>query len=142
MQALRPLSGGASRHTSSFDLVASDGTAQALIVQVDRGSSRVSPSSVEVEARLLDAASRAGVPVARLVATGRIEDTGQGWLVVERLDGEVLARRLLRDDAWRGARAALAGQCGAALAAIHRIDPATIPGLATRDPVSDPLGIL
>ena len=126
----------------SFDLVEPGGATTPLIVQVDRGSracrrraSRWRPtcSTPRTSPGGAHHAARRG---------GRIEATGQGWLVVERLDGEVLARRLRRADTWRVARAALAAQCGAALAAIHRIDPDDDPRAATRDPVSDPLGIL
>jgi len=40
---------------------------------------------------------------------------------------------LLRDDTYAAARAALAAQCGEALAQIHRIDPGVAPGLDRSD---------
>jgi hypothetical protein len=67
---------------------------------------------------------------------------GTGWLVVERLDGETIPRKILRDPEWEAARAALTDQCGRALAAIHSIDPDAIAGLPRRDPLRDPLPIL
>ncbi|MGH7790603.1 MAG: phosphotransferase family protein, partial [Candidatus Binatia bacterium] len=42
--------------------------------------------------------------------------------LMERVEGETLARRLLRDDAYAPARAAMTAQLGEALARIHRID--------------------
>jgi hypothetical protein len=64
---------------------------------------------------------------------------GPGWIVVERLEGETIPRRILRDGRWAAARDALAAQCGRALAGIHTIDPADIEGLAPADPFADPL---
>jgi aminoglycoside phosphotransferase (APT) family kinase protein len=41
---------------------------------------------------------------------------------MERVEGETIARRLLRDDDYAGARDVMTRQLGAALAAVHRID--------------------
>ncbi len=82
-----------------------------------------------MEGALLRAAAAAGVPVPAVVALGEGDELGAGWLVVERLEGETIPRRILRDDEWAAARAALTAQAGRALAAIHTIDPASIEGL-------------
>jgi aminoglycoside phosphotransferase (APT) family kinase protein len=58
---------------------------------------------------------------------------GPAWLVLERVDGETIPRRILRDAQYAPARSALAGQCGRALAAIHSIDPGNVGGLDTTD---------
>ncbi len=139
---LRRLSGGASRITSSFELVAGDGTVSRLIVQQDRGDGAGQGGRAGTEAALLRAARAAGVPVPGVVASGDAADLGPGWLVVEWLDGETIPRKILRDPEWAGARAALTVQCGRALAAIHSIDPGTIAGLPPRDPLGDPLPLL
>jgi aminoglycoside phosphotransferase (APT) family kinase protein len=140
---LRRLSGGASRLTSSFDLRAADGAHRPLILQQDRGQGIVGPGRVRIEVALLAAAAEAGVPVPRVVTQG---DTGlgldTGWLVVERIDGETIPRKILRDPEWAAARSALTGDCARALAAIHSIDPGRIEGLEARDPLHDPLAIL
>jgi hypothetical protein len=57
-------------------------------------------------------------------------------MVVERIEGETIARRILRDDAYAAARPRLAAQCGDALARIHAIDPAAVPGLAGGDQIA------
>jgi aminoglycoside phosphotransferase (APT) family kinase protein len=77
-----------------------------------------------------------------VVAVGEGDELGASWLVVERLEGETIPRKILRDDAWAAARRALTDQAGAALAAIHRIDPATIDGLPPADPLGDPVPLL
>jgi aminoglycoside phosphotransferase (APT) family kinase protein len=140
---LRRLSGGASRVTSSFDLEMVDGGRRPLILQQER-SAGGQAGRVHVEAALLEAARRSGVPVPTVVASGDGEAEGlqTDWLVVDRIEGETIPRKLLRDDEWGNARVGLAGQCGQALAAIHTIDPDTITGLARRDPLRNPLPIL
>jgi aminoglycoside phosphotransferase (APT) family kinase protein len=132
---LRRLSGGASRVTSAFELERVDGTRRPLILQVDRGGGISKGTGVETEAQLLRAAHAAGVPVPDVVGAGALSGGDRGWLVVDRLDGETIPRRILRDPEWAAARAALTAQCGAALAAIHRIDPVTIDGLPPSDPL-------
>jgi Ser/Thr protein kinase RdoA (MazF antagonist) len=67
------------------------------------------------------------------------DPVGAGWLVVERLEGETIPRKILRDDEWAAARQQLGAQCGQALAAIHDIGPDSIEGLPPRDPLADPL---
>jgi aminoglycoside phosphotransferase (APT) family kinase protein len=139
--ALRRLSGGASRITSAFDLESGDGARRPLILQMDRGG----PSQqgrVRMEAALLRAAAAAGVPVPDVVALGERDELGASWLVVERLDGETIPRKILRDEEWATARQALTSQAGRALAAVHTVDPAGIEGLPPADPLGDPLPFL
>ena len=150
VQDLRPLSGGASRLTSSFDLRADKAEGggatpvRRLILQLDRGDGLAQGGRADTEAALLRAAHDAGVPVPSVVAVGDGVDDGlgAGWLVVERLEGETIPRKILRDPEWSGARQALTQQCARALAAIHTIDPASIEGLPARDPFRDPLPFL
>jgi aminoglycoside phosphotransferase (APT) family kinase protein len=148
---LRRLSGGASRVTSAFDLTnpGHDGT-RALVLQRDRAKgpagagAAAQAARVHLEGALLRAASAHGVPVPEVVALGDGEDDGLGapWLVVERLDGETIPRKILRDREWAEARAALTAQCGRALAGIHAIDAASVAGLPPHDPLRDPLPLL
>jgi aminoglycoside phosphotransferase (APT) family kinase protein len=142
VRQLRQLSGGASRITSSFELVGTDGTHRSLILQRDRGTGIAGPGRVRIEVALLRAAAEAGVPVPDVVAVGTGAGLGPGWLVVEHIEGETIPRKVLRDPEWSGARSALTGQCAAALAGIHAIDPGGIEGLPRGDPLADPLAFL
>ena len=142
VRGLTRLSGGASRITSSFDLLGADGTVRPLILQQERGIGVTPGDRTGVEAALLAAAADAGVPVPGVVAAGTGGGLDPGWLVVERLEGETIPRRLLRDDAWATARRVLTGQCAAALAGIHQIPVDRVPGLPRRDPFHDPLPFL
>jgi aminoglycoside phosphotransferase (APT) family kinase protein len=138
---LQRLSGGASRVTSAFDLQSGEGGTRPLILQMDRGG----PSHqgrVRMEAALLRAAAAAGVPVPDVVALGEHDELGASWLVVGRLEGETIPRKILRDEEWSAARQVLTSQAGSALAAVHTIDPAGIEGLPPVDPLGDPLPFL
>ena len=144
VRELRRLSGGASRVTSAFELEPeSDGPRRPLILQMDRGDG-TQGTRMPVERALLDAAAAAGVPVPAVVAggDGSRDGLGAGWLVVERIEGETIPRKILRDTAWAEARRALTAQCGRALAAIHTIPPGAVAGLPPRDPLGEPLPFL
>ncbi len=113
---LRRLTGGASRETWSFR----SGTRRLVLQRERAGTPR--PGSMDNEAALLQAAAASGVPVAEVVASGAGDTPlGTGYLISEFVDGESIARRILREDTYRTARSQLAVQCGRALAAIHAI---------------------
>ena len=123
---LQRLSGGASRETWGLTL---DG--EPLILQRERPGGIRTGGGMAAEAGLIRAAGAQGVPVADVVATGSGDEDGMGapWVVARRVEGETIARRILREDVYAAAREVLAGQCGAALAAIHRVDPGSVTGL-------------
>jgi aminoglycoside phosphotransferase (APT) family kinase protein len=147
---LRRLSGGASRVTSAFELVHGDGGTRPLILQMDRTGGAPVRAKARLEHALLRAAARAGVPVPAVVAApdfdtpdaGADDALGGAWLVVERLAGETIPRKILRDPEYAAARPALSAHCGHALAAVHTIDPGAIDGLPPADPLRDPLPLL
>jgi aminoglycoside phosphotransferase (APT) family kinase protein len=136
------LSGGASRETWAFE--ADD---RPLILQRERPTGVRKPG-MATEVALLRAAAEHGVPVPGVVTSSAEHDVspsgggeqpgralGDDWMVVERVEGETIARKILRDDEFTAARTRLAAQCGDALARIHRIAPAAVPGLAGGDQV-------
>jgi aminoglycoside phosphotransferase (APT) family kinase protein len=55
-------------------------------------------------------------------------DLGEGF-VMDRVEGETIPRRILRDDAYASVRPELAAQCGRIAAQIHAIDLAALPPL-------------
>lgn len=128
---LRRLTGGASRETWSF---AAGG--ERFVLQREReGSPRT--GAMAVEAALLRAAAEAGVPVPMLVsASGEPDALGAGYLVSRFIDGETIARKILRDDDYAGARERLAADCGRALAAIHTIPTDAVADLPRTDQVA------
>ena len=138
---LRRLSGGASRETWAFEAVAG-GVHRPLVLQRQRAwQSVVNKVGMPAEARLMGLAAAAGVPVPAVVLTATdvgetLPALGPAWVVVERLEGETLARRILRDDAFAAARPRLAVQCGTALAGIHAVDPGLVPELVAGEDVA------
>ena len=137
IENLRRLSGGASRETWAFDLV-SQGHSQGLILQRLRPGVTASSTGVPIgtEAGLLRLAGQHGVPVAEVLESDNGEVLGSAGMVVQRLDGETIARKILRDDEWAVARNRLGEQVGAALARIHAIPPADASGLTATDQLS------
>lgn len=123
---LRRLSGGANQETWSFDADVL-GTSHALILRRTPGgaahlAANAASLSLEVEAELIAMAARSGVPVPGIrfvLPTG--EKLGSGF-VMDRIPGETIARKILRDGEFASVRPRLARQCGSILAAIHRVD--------------------
>lgn len=134
VDGLRRLSGGASRETWSFDAVV-DGVRRELILQRLRPGASASSTGIPVatEAALLRAAGAHGVPVAAVLADDGGEVLGSPGMVVERLEGETIARKLLRDDEFATARERLGEQVGPALALIHQIPVSATDGLQATD---------
>jgi aminoglycoside phosphotransferase (APT) family kinase protein len=62
---------------------------------------------------------------------------GTAGLVMRRVPGETIARRILRDDEYAAARRVLVRDLGEFLAGLHAIDPGEVPGAEL---VTDPLG--
>ena len=91
---------------------------------------------MDVEVRCRAGRQAAAVPVPSVVTSSADEpDTplGPNWMIVERIDGETLARRILRDDEYRCARSVLAGHCGERSPRIHSIEITAVPALVEVD---------
>jgi aminoglycoside phosphotransferase (APT) family kinase protein len=72
---------------------------------------------------LLGAAERAGVPVPKVYWIDDGSETlGAPFFLMQRVEGETIARRLLRDDEFGEARKVIPQQLGGILARIHSID--------------------
>lgn len=136
VHGLRRLSGGASRETWSLDLVSGDRTHPLILQRLRAGTVSGGPG-VTGEAALIRAAGDAGVPVPTVVAVDQGTAIGAPCLVVQRLEGETIPRKLLRDEVWATARSRLVGQAGAALAAVHALDPQVAPTLRDTDQLDD-----
>lgn len=128
IESLRRVSGGASRETWLFDAVTPDGQPHGLVLRRDPGA-HGGASDRETEYRLIAATAAAGVAVPRpVLLLERGDGLGHGF-VMERIEGETIPRRILRDAEYERARPLLAGQCGTIAAAIHATDVATLPEL-------------
>ena len=133
---LARMTAGATQEIWRFNLV-KGGAETPLILRRAPGGDRVSESAtgLEVEAALMEAAEAAGVPVPSVKWVLTPEDgIGHGF-VMAFVEGETLGGRIARGEAFAEARKVLTRQCGAALAAIHRIDPAAFPTLKRVSPL-------
>jgi aminoglycoside phosphotransferase (APT) family kinase protein len=119
------LSGGASKESWAFDVVDGD-RRRALILRRDPPGAAVG-SPARSEHAVLDAVHAAGVPVPRVLCSGAVDAWGGAtYIVMERVDGETLAPRILRDSADADARGVLLAQCAGALARIHSVPPSSV----------------
>lgn len=130
---LRRVSGGASRQTWALRVRRADGEERALILRRDPPSEQ-RPDQMAHEATALRAARQHGVPGPDLLDAGTDAAVlGAPYLLMTFVPGETIARRILRDDRYVGARSRLAADLGRAAAAIHQVPAAEVAGLPRLD---------
>jgi len=126
---LTRLSGGASQETWAF----SAGGRDFILRRAPGGTSATSPTGTAIglptEAAVITAARAAGVAAPEVIYVLNPEDGAGTGYVMARVDGETLARRILRDAQFDSIRGRLAHQCGEAMARIHATSPDTVPQL-------------
>jgi aminoglycoside phosphotransferase (APT) family kinase protein len=135
IEGLTRLSGGASRETWSFDAVGTGGSRTELVLRRDPPGRPSEPGAMSREARVIAAARAAGLAVPEvLLSTDEPGMWGTAGLVMRRIAGETIARRVLRDAAYRQARKVLVRQVGEFAAGLHALE---VPGyLPAPDPVA------
>jgi aminoglycoside phosphotransferase (APT) family kinase protein len=129
VEGLARMTGGASRETWSFDAVAADGSRAGLVLRRDPPGRPGEPGSMGREAAAITAAGAAGLAVPEvLLSHDGPELWGSSGLIMRRVPGETIARRILRDGAYAGARQVLTGQLGRFAAGLHALGvPADLP---------------
>jgi aminoglycoside phosphotransferase (APT) family kinase protein len=133
---VRPLTSGASRQSIRFEAAGAGQPPRPYVLQREMapglraGPAETGPLSMKTQAVVLEAAREAGVPVARVVASGEVD--GRQFIASEWLDGEALPPKLLRDPSLKDGTARLMQDCAAALARIHALAPTGL-GLAEQD---------
>ncbi len=125
---LRRLTGGASRETWAFR--AGD---DELILRRDPPKRPSAPGAMRLEADAMRACGRAGLRAPEVLLDDDGTRLGTAGLVMRRVPGETIARRILRDEEFAEARRTLVGDLGRFLAGLHALDPAEVPGLEDRD---------
>ncbi len=128
ISAARQLTGGASRETWALDVEIEGGSEsgrQALVLRRDMGGTIQDEALTRAqEFRLLAAAHQAGVRVPRpRWFCGDAAVLGSPFFLMDRLEGEAVGRRIVREAALAEARRLLPRQMGEQLARIHGIDP-------------------
>lgn len=124
------LSGGASQETWAFDALIQGRQEPLILRRSPGGGARVTESgnsvALETEAVVIEAARASGVAAPRVRYTLKPSDhVGHGY-IMDRLQGETIARKILRDIEFDAVRPRLARQCGEILAKIHKVDTAPL----------------
>ena len=129
---LTRLSAGASRETWAFT---ADG--EPLILQRSRFAA--GPGTGADEPAVLRHASAGGVTVPEIVASSSAgtHPIGAQFTITRRLEGESIARKILRDDEFAVARERFVADCARELVAIHALDPTPLGGSVPT--VADPV---
>src|SRR5882672_7412979 len=125
------LSGGASQETWSFDIVHPDGHIGAILRRAPPGSG-ASPgraAGLDAEAVLMQLAHDAGLPSPRVMHVLQPRDELGTGFIIARIEGETIARKILRDEQFAKARPMLARQLGTVVAGIHGLPASKLPKL-------------
>jgi aminoglycoside phosphotransferase (APT) family kinase protein len=123
---LRKMPGGASREIWSFDCAMERGgetTRRAMVLRRDPGAHNIATNRRH-EFMVIRAAFEEHVPVPEVFWVSEDPNVlGSAFFIMERVEGETIARRLLRDETYARAREVMPTQLAEILAKIHRIDP-------------------
>jgi aminoglycoside phosphotransferase (APT) family kinase protein len=126
IERLTRLSGGASQETWSFDAVCGLDRVPLILRRtpggIERATAQTSTSvPLKTEAIAIEAARASDVRAPRVRhVLSESDGLGEGY-VMDRLPGETIARKILRDAAFDAVRPDLARQCGGMLARIHAV---------------------
>ena len=125
------LSGGASQETWSFDITHPDGAIGAILRRAPSGYGAAPgrAAGLDAEAVLMQLAFDAGVPSPKVLHVLRPDDDLGTGFIMQRVAGETIPRKILRDDEFADARPKLARQCGEILVGIHGLPAASLPQL-------------
>jgi aminoglycoside phosphotransferase (APT) family kinase protein len=129
--AMSRLSGGASQETWSIDAVTGGRIEPLVLRRTPGGAARAGGTGsnsvpLETEAIVIEVARREGVAAPRVRYVLKPEDDAGIGYIMDRIEGETIARKILRDQAFDAIRPRLAYQCGEILARIHQVNAAPL----------------
>ena len=126
VEDVKPLYGGACQDNYRVELTV-QGKAQRMVLRSDALTSLPGSLSRAQEYLVIQAAVAAGVPTPKVhwPTTGLLR-AGATAYFMDFVDGEAIARRVLRNPELADARGVLPEQLAGALAAIHRVPPTAV----------------
>ncbi|MBB6096334.1 aminoglycoside phosphotransferase (APT) family kinase protein [Povalibacter uvarum] len=130
VHSLRHLSAGASMETWSFDAESTTGTIPLILRRRPPGNAQPEDfAGLGTEASVIQAAVAAGVkaPIVRYVL--QPDDRLGGGFLMERIEGETIARKILRDPAFQAIHHVLLKQIAETAAHIHAVPLDRLPPL-------------
>ena len=118
---LEPLTGGASKEIWKFEV---SNAKQSTKMILRRGSGIEGPLAIKTadEARIQKEVIKVGAPVPLILAVSKNEEELGDSYIMHFVEGESIARKILRDKEYKKALPILAYQCGEAIAKIHNVD--------------------
>jgi aminoglycoside phosphotransferase (APT) family kinase protein len=133
------LSGGASQETWSFDILLAGGKVGAILRRSPKGygASPTRAAGLDAEARLMQLAHNAGLPSPKVMHVLRPQDDLGTGFIMQRIEGETIARKILRDEQFAEARPMLARQLGKVAAGIHGLPRDQLPTLREMSSTSE-----
>ncbi len=118
---LEPLTGGASKEIWKFEVSNAKQSAKMIL---RRGSGIEGPLAIKTadEARIQKEVIKVGAPVPIILAVSKNDEELGDSYIMHFVEGESIARKILRDKEYKKALPILAYQCGEAIAKIHNVD--------------------
>ena len=118
---LEPLTGGASKEIWQFEV---SNAKQSTKMILRRGSGIEGPLAIKTadEARIQKEVIKVGAPVPIILAVSKNDEELGDSYIMHFVEGESIARKILRDNEYKKALPILAYQCGEAIAKIHNVD--------------------
>jgi aminoglycoside phosphotransferase (APT) family kinase protein len=134
IENLEPLTGGASKETWKFNLVNSSKSSRMIF---RRGSGAESSLAIRTsdEAKIQEEVLKKGVPVPEIVLVSNSNNDLGNSYVMKFIEGETIARKILRDECYKSALPLLAHQCGEAIAKIHNTPLKNLQFLPKKSPI-------
>ena len=128
---LEPLTGGASKEIWKFE-VSSNGQSNRYILR--RGSGVEGPLAIKTsdEAKIQMTVRALGAQVPEIVAVSSLDEELGDAYIMKFVDGESIARKILRDEEYKRALPNLAFECGQSIAKIHQADINEFPFLPSK----------
>ena len=118
---LEPLTGGASKEIWKFEVSNAKKSTKMIL---RRGSGIEGPLAIKTadEARIQKEVIKVGEHVPKILAVSKNEEELGDSYIMHFVEGESIARKILRDKEYKKALPILAFQCGEAIAKIHNVD--------------------
>ena len=126
LKSCERLTGGASQETWRLGVATSQDDIRLCLRRGGRslgGDIADAPLGPATEARLMQAAAAAGIPVPKILHVFEPGSDIGDAVIMEWLEGETLGGRIVHGQGFADARTGLARQCGEILGRLHGIDP-------------------
>ena len=122
---LEPLTGGASKEIWKFEVKLKDKSEKYIL---RRGSGIEGPLAIKTsdEAQIQKTVRKLGALVPEIISVSSLSEPLGDSYIMKFVEGETIARKILRDSEYKNALHNLAFECGESIAKIHQTDTAEL----------------